>query len=130
MQRDADSPYDYKFERGLYCHHILEYKLLCGSQPICVDDIRYLKDLVQHSSIYEQAKCPRIAHFRLEHQSFRAAGALSEIFLLIFQRELVSPEMHRLRQSMAAILFRCCVEFSAPACLRRLYLLDTPELTV
>lgn len=44
MQWDPDSPYDYKFERGLYYHHILEDKLLCGSQPTCADDIRYLKD--------------------------------------------------------------------------------------
>ena len=45
MQWDPDSPYDYNFERGLYYHHILENKLLCGSQPTCADDIRYLKDV-------------------------------------------------------------------------------------
>lgn len=45
MKWDPNAPYDYNFERGLYYHHILDDKLLCGSQPTCADDIRYLKDV-------------------------------------------------------------------------------------
>lgn len=44
MKWDPDAPYDYRFERGLYYHHILENELLCGSQPTCAEDIRYLKE--------------------------------------------------------------------------------------
>lgn len=45
MRWNQDAPYDYSFERGLYYHHILENELLCGSQPTCADDIRYLRDM-------------------------------------------------------------------------------------
>jgi hypothetical protein len=44
MQWNTDDPYTYDFDRGLYYHHIIKDRLLCGSQPTCADDVHYLKD--------------------------------------------------------------------------------------
>jgi hypothetical protein len=57
MQWDKDAPYDYKFERGLYYHHILEGQLLCGSQPTSADDIRYLKNAENIGTILSARSC-------------------------------------------------------------------------
>lgn len=63
MRWDPDAPYDYRFERGLYYHHILDNELLCGSQPTTADDIRYLKEAENVDTII--SVCPLV---------FRASG--------------------------------------------------------
>lgn len=57
MRWDQDAPYDYRFERGLYYHHILENVLLCGSQPTSPDDIRYLKEVETVDTIISVCPC-------------------------------------------------------------------------
>jgi hypothetical protein len=61
MQWDPNSPYEYRFERGLYYHHILDNELLCGSQPTCADDVKYLSEAENVNTIVSVRKLERYA---------------------------------------------------------------------
>lgn len=98
MKWDQDAPYDYKFERGLYYHHILENKLLCGSQPTTADDIRYLKDVENVGTIIslQEEKDPH--HWGVDTGSIH--HAMNECGIHFIRTEVVDFDKESLRRTL------------------------------
>lgn len=99
------NPYEYHFERGLYYHEI-DRNVICGSQPTSAEDISYLREVENVTTIINLQQDKDIQYWGVNFDSI--SSKCREVGMTLIRRPARDFDPHSLRRTLPSAVQALC----------------------